>query len=941
MESAIQAFELYKPTIKLKTTIECMCIVENLLYYGDNKKAIRLLEYEVIENELKVNEKKTKAVSGKISYIENFTEGKLIALIDDKLALVDAKTLKVEEVNVKSSITNVKVGPNSMVAIARGKKIEVVVYREDKNLFASLRGKEEKKLAFPGDVTRMAWNGDLLGVAHKKAYIIYNSKDGSVIEFNQTKGTLYPSISVASDLWIVTRDNYITMHNKTGKELPDSKITLEASKNDPVLSIQPHKQFLLILYEQQIKVFNLTDPSKMQRIEIEGKINYKGSAIYNEHVLLGVELLKGSKKSVNYTFLLLHEIPIEVQMKHLLIQSKVNDAYNILLQNCQGMPAAQLTLRREVFNVDAAWALLANLNFTKAVTYFSKSNFDPRELLMLIPGVMEGEEMKKSPNQVTLESLIKEKGGAEESKMEEGINIIVELLEKKRKSLTEEHKDGKEILRFTWPTFPLNENWKGRSDTVDNILSMIDTGLLKLYVMYKKLDNLKRFFELKYDLKCNIKEMNEFVKGYLKSDEETYTAEICQIFLYIEADMVPESLAICKQLLQFNKPKLKNFIPNLLRTILVDKAKDKKLIQDYARNLIILNPEEGMKVFTENENLSNVMKEDDVLSFLTSVEKFQPDLKRQYLEHLVKCDNTEERLFTSLGLLYINKIKSSYKDLTKEVMKKGTTSDPLTLKYKGIFMDFLKKYKKYSAQALLEAMKDGNLLEETIYLHSVKGEHEKALDILVDLGKINCDFTLAENYCLQQPEPLFALLLKMILDLYTDYKNKYIIMLNNKSDTENSQNELSSLKNYMSSYEAYCKDYLKRYADNEKMNASQVINILPDEWSIKDVKDEKEDKGLLKYLMLTINDRVSKSINYKIAKNAAEMKRLDLQATKAELQKAFILMSPMSLCKVCDKPLGSKSFCVFPNGVVTHTQCSKDNTVCPIDNINFAKVVYE
>lgn len=936
----MQAFELHTPAIDLKANVDYVFIKDNLIYYTDTKRVLHLLQYEVLNNQLKLAELKAESLNAKVDCMESFDEEKLLVLCGGKLGLVGAKTLKVEMAGVKGSISGVKVGPNCVVAVARGKELQILKYDKDRNAFASMFGKGDKRLIQSEEILGMAWCEDLLGIVHKKAYLIYNFKANNFKEFCQPKNTLYPRIMVFTDLWIVTSGDFVMEYTRTGNLMPKSEIPVESSvKANPVLAMHVRKKFLIVVYEHEIRIFNLNDPKEMQRLKVGCRLSYKGWGMDRENVLLGVAMQKGPKKSLTSGFLILHEIPIEMQMKHLLFQCKISNAQNLLLQDSQQMPASEFAVKKEQFNVNAAWSFLVHLNFADAVDYFSKSNFDPRELLLLVPESV-GEEFtsdyrKAHPNQVpaTLDSLVNEKSGEEEAKMEEGVNAIIGLLEEKRRVLSSNCKDGKEMLKFTWATFSLNEHFKNKPSTLNTVLSIIDSGLLKLYVMYRKFEKLKELFDSDQDLKCDFKEMDEFLKKYLNKDKETYTAEICQIFIYTKSGRVPESLTICKQLLQQNKPELKSQLIKMLRRILVEKVEDKRLIQDYGRYLLIRDADEAMKVFVENKRLGEIMTADEVLSFLTANEKYQPDAKRTYLEHLVKKSDTEERFFTSLGLLHIDKIK--------EMMKRGSISDPLVLKYRGVFKDFLKRHRTYSAQALLDAIKDLELFEEEIILHSVQGMHDEALTKLVKHGKIGSDFSLAEEYCLEQSESLLALLLEKVLEVYTEYKNKYIILQNDKPITEQKQNELTSLKKFMNSYESYCKEFLRRYAGNEKMDAGTVIRILPDEWSMREQKDEGEDAGLLKYLVLTLSDRVNKNVNYKIAKHAAEMQKLRLQADKALLQKPFVVMSSKSLCKVCDKPLGSKSFCVFPNGVVTHTQCSKDNTICPIESINFAKKIYE
>ena len=310
------------------------------------------------------------------------------------------------------------------------------------------------------------------------------------------------------------------------------------------------------------------------------------------------------------------------------------------------------------------------------------------------------------------------------------------------------------------------------------------------------------------------------------------------------------------------------------------------------------------------------MTKDEVLEFLERLEKLQPTLKIKYLEYLVNTPGTDERFHTRLGLHHVNKIK----DAIKKQNDQKLGSDSLVTENKKIFKDFLKKSRKFNIETILSAIEGLDLFDDEIFLYSLKNMHDKALTCLVGVGAQSMNFDAAEKYCLDQSAPLLDLLLEKVLALYTDKKNRYIIMKNEKNPVIS---ELQTLKKYADGYESYCKLFLNRYASNEKMDASKVMKIIPDDWRLKENKEGKDDDMLLKYLALTLSDRVSKNISYNIARNAGEMEKLDLEDIKVKLQKPFVIINSKNICKVCYKQLGKKSFYVFPNGTVTHIQCAK------------------
>ena len=261
---------------------------------------------------------------------------------------------------------------------------------------------------------------------------------------------------------------------------------------------------------------------------------------------------------------------------------------------------------------------------------------------------------------------------------------------------------------------------------------------------------------------------------------------------------------------------------------------------------------------------------------------------------------------------------------------------------------FLRKSKKFSAPSILEGIKGLAMFEEEIYLYSLQKMHIEALSSLVEKGKQAIDFIEAEQYCIDQKEPLFSTLFEKILGLFTESKSNYIVNSDKykKNPTSALKGELDAIRRYMNGYEAYCKNFLKKYATNENMDAEAVLKVLPDDWAIKDTKpdsrDGKEDDILLQYLQLMLNDRIAKDINYKIAKNVGDMEKLYLENDQITHQKAYVLIKEDNICKVCRKKLaGGKAFYVFPNGIVTHSQCAKSPGICPVTNVNFSKKVYD
>ena len=52
-------------------------------------------------------------------------------------------------------------------------------------------------------------------------------------------------------------------------------------------------------------------------------------------------------------------------------------------------------------------------------------------------------------------------------------------------------------------------------------------------------------------------------------------------------------------------------------------------------------------------------------------------------------------------------------------------------------------------------------------------------------------------------------------------------------------------------------------------------------------------------------------------------------------QKAHILITTERKCAVCTRSIGDKVFVVYPNAVVAHHTCIKNNTMCPTTDRDF------
>eukprot|EP01022_Parablepharisma_sp_SALTPOND_P004516 TRINITY_DN120428_c0_g1_i1.p1 TRINITY_DN120428_c0_g1~~TRINITY_DN120428_c0_g1_i1.p1 ORF type:complete len:983 (+),score=128.19 TRINITY_DN120428_c0_g1_i1:95-2950(+) len=939
------AFQLRPGTDPLKQRLEALDIFGNHICYGDSKGFVFLCQIQVFETSLRcqtlANVNLSKKPIDNLVFMRN--SNNIAVLNHGVLSILDGNTLAMKK-TLGKNVTAFSVNPtNDWIAMAIGKKIQLFAYKPETNDFANVVFGKSAEISAPDSVSMLVWNGDTLGAALKKNYVLIVPQSGTITEFMTMNSTTYPYVGLYKDNWLAISGDNIGIFEKTGKLIPNTAINLQAShKSNPIRSIAVQNYYLLVLRDTIVQVFNLIDCTKVQEIELERADTGRVLVPDVDKVLIAVDAIPAPKKDPLGKVVYLRAIPPEEQIKRLLFQSKVSEAQKVFTQNNSPMDP-DFENKREEFNVEAGWTLFQGLEFDKAIGFFSSVNYDPREFLALVPNLL-----GKGVSYRTINDLVDQRMGQDERKdavIKEGIRAIIRLVEEKRKYLVEKYdlvRDVKKPLEFTYSSTPLNESFRLSKPTLEELMELIDNSLLKLYFEEKDLKLIQGFFEATKELKCSYKTMEGYFKEKMEKDS-TFTAHVCLAFLYDRYGNFTEALEMWKMLGSQGLKETRDLACKETERLLMTQVTDKKMIFEYAKMILLLNPEEGLKIFTENPALPKFVTEDDIISYLEGLENFQTQLKEKYLEHLVSKNGTDERFHTLLGLHYIAIITATLKKENKKTVE--VTTDPIVGKYRDKLNVLLKTSKNYNVPSILGTMKGMGMFEEEILLYSKQKMHGEALASLVELGKSSIDFTKAEQYCLEQSENLLDTLFGKLMEMYKDAKARYNLMEKDKavfSSVAKVKSELDSLKGYVIKFEEYCKAYLKKYASNEKMNAEAIINMLPEDWGLIEQREGHEDSSLLQYLELTFNDRLEKANNYKVAKGVAEMHKLNLEADLLKLQRAYVVISPERKCKVCIRQLaGAKSFYVFPNGVVTHLNCVKDVNICPVTNINFLKKIYK
>eukprot|EP00826_Nyctotherus_ovalis_P017689 TRINITY_DN15223_c0_g1_i2.p1 TRINITY_DN15223_c0_g1~~TRINITY_DN15223_c0_g1_i2.p1 ORF type:complete len:688 (+),score=204.31 TRINITY_DN15223_c0_g1_i2:111-2174(+) len=680
-------------------------------------------------------------------------------------------------------------------------------------------------------------------------------------------------------------------------------------KQSPIVSMLIKGSYLLVLRDTLINVYDLISFIKVQDIAI-GKEEYPKHIFESAEKIIVLLDLPPQKSEHLSKLVCLEEIPADKKIQALLSEYKLTEARRAFARSMQA-DDPQYAEKKGRFNVEVGWTLFMAFRFGEAEEWLASANYDPFEFAALIPGRVqkEGVELK------SIKDVVKEKYGDEEAKCNQAIEAVMKLLELKRQVLAEEykvHRSAGKVLTFLHPSNGLNETFKDNRVSFIETITMLDTLLVKSYIKNGHLKQLKNFFDSIDTFYCDYERFESYLKRHLKDDksETCYLASIC---FYEKKEKYTEALDLCIKLLQSENTKATEITCKIMVRILTTKLFDASLIFKYVEKLLERHPKKGIQVLLDNDYIKRNISTNEILDHLSKLPGENKIIMEDYLEMLVTKKDTDEKWHTKLALFYTSKIQ--------ELSKNKENKDEVA-KYKGKLGKLLAASSKYNATEILPAINELGMVKEELIVYSKKKMHERALNLLVREGKEAINFKKAEEYCLMQEEPQLGLLFVKIMAIYKGLENAQ----KSRKETE------EDLTEKINAYDKYCKDYLIRYSNNEKMDIEAAISVLPDDWLFQ------EDDELTAKLIAAINGKLGTADNSDIELNLTKMEKLNLQAELFNLQKAYVVVKQETRCGGCKKNVSSaKSMFTYPNGVLAHVNCAKDKHTCPETNYNFAK----
>jgi tetratricopeptide (TPR) repeat protein len=531
--------------------------------------------------------------------------------------------------------------------------------------------------------------------------------------------------------------------------------------------------------------------------------------------------------------------------------------------------------RVNAIHLEYGFHLFSKGEFDKAMEHFSKTEDDPRIIIALFPDLLPSSS-KSFQQSVPLSPDEKIK-----------VDKMLQDVEQRKNALNA-------LIQFlSCRRVPVT---KEISKQDLQIAEAVDTALLKA-LLYNNDDYVTKFLETPN--RCIIADSERVLLQYKKYAE--------LVLFYKTKGLHERALVLLRQLGEGSKSKDGSAYTDMLgvrQTIryLQELRDNNALILEFSKWVLKKEPILGLKIFQTKDCPFDVK---DVLAHLESIDGQKLTMSIAYLEHIIRVEkNMEPDLHNQLIILYLTFITHpESREVDPETKKPTFELDEIQKRLKL----FLSESQHYNAERMLSKFPFDSLYEERAILLSRINRHSQALNIYVHKLKRP---DLAEQYCVQHFDPspnapeesreIFITLLRMHLE---------------PTDSQEQPRIDDAIR------------LLERHYT--QIDLIKALRLLP---------SNMEAVKLSKFLESVLRCHVTKRRTLQINKNLSRSENLQVQEKYIKERKRVVKIKPDKKCQVCHRPLGLSAFACYPNGVLVHYVCTKNNVnVCPVTNRNFVK----
>lgn len=539
---------------------------------------------------------------------------------------------------------------------------------------------------------------------------------------------------------------------------------------------------------------------------------------------------------------------------------------------------------KQIENLEA-FHLFCSKKFSESMAMFEKLGTDPILVIGLFPNLLP--ESCRSKVEIQYPDILPSFTTAE---LKNGLESLIFYLLNCRRSLVNGKNDGNIYLR-----------------------AMVDTTLLKCYLQTSDA-LLAPLLRLK-DSQCILEDSEAALIAHKKFNE--------LIILYQSKGLHRKALHR-----MLSEPSVD---PQRIISYLQEVPKDQlDLVFEYAVPILRSHPSEGLKIFTEEiGSETEELPRERVLEFIQATNE---DLIIPYLEHIINTWHDSTPHFHNLliyklrekvmKLLPIQRGRSD-SGTGSHVSKLDTIDDPTdpddswaSLRpespppgeepgelgfYRKKLLTFLCDSKFYATEVLEGHFKNDQMWPELALVKGKSGDHKAALDIYIN-SMHNID--LAIDYCNR---------------LYTDY-----IKENDKSTnvtltvaSENKLKVVQDVYNILLELLLQCNslEIALSIINNhpERVNACQVIKLLPDSTSLQSIND---------FLCRSIIEKLQTRRFGQIYRSLLMSQFIEVQGQRVRLQQSHrVVIDDNDLCHCCQKRIGKSAFLQYPNSHLIHYSC--------------------
>ncbi|KAK6183438.1 hypothetical protein SNE40_010920 [Patella caerulea] len=877
-----EAYEAAPILEKLPLTIESIACYDDILLVGT--KQGHLLQYKVKkvkgsgESKFEVNlERSNKAFAKKpITQLEAVPElFILISLSDNVICVHDLMSFDlVTTVNKTKGATLFSVDLEKPTNL-EGKiqyNLRICVTSKRRAQFYYWKNRDFydllNELSLYDMPRAMAWCKDSICIGFKRDYFLINSKNGDLKElFPLGSRQLEPLVTKLADNRLALGRDIMSILINAEGE-PTQKHPVKWS--DIPVALQHDPPYLIAILPKYVEIRTIEPQRIIQSIDLSKArfVCHGSGCVY--------------VASANFVWRLA-SVPIPQQIRDLL-QGK---EFELALRLAEMTEEPELEKQKRIRNIQNLYAfdLFCQHRFEESMNLFATLGTDPSNVIGLYPNLLPQEYR----NQLEYPDKLPDLEGGD---LEKGLLALIDfLMQKRNEMIVDLNKDisttaiveGNSVIK-----------------TKKQLSQIIDTTLLKCYLQTN--DALVAPLLRLQDNNCHIEESERILKRKEKFSE--------LIILYQKKGLHQKALNLLMKQAARPDSQLKGHdrTVSYLQHLGVDHW---DLIKEYSEWVLKKHPEDGLKIFTEDLPEVESLPCDKVLDYL---ENISTDLATQYLEHVILHLNNETPDFHNrLILMYKSHVSQLMKDYINSLPEGHPPNDPghepgELGDYRRKLIGFLYKSQCYIPERLLTRFPLDGFYEERAILLGRLGRHEQALGIYIHVLH---DTVKAEQYCAshfdgdsESNKDVYVHLLRTLLKP----PDPTTLGMAAGQSVPAKPNMPASLK------------ILENHA--WKIDTTKALELLPATTRVRDI---------LTYLENVMEHQASRRRQNQVLKSMLYAENLQIQEQRIFHQSIKVNITDEKMCRVCKKRIGDSAFARYPNGVIVHYYCCKDNKVCPVD----------